>query len=49
MLADSSKIDTVSLIKVEDIHEINLIITDSKLDSKILNKYVKNGIEIVNE
>lgn len=49
VLADSSKIDTVSLIKVEDIHEVNLIITDSKLDSKILNKYLKNGIEIVNE
>ena len=49
ILADSSKIDTVSLMKVEDIHEINLIITDSKLDLKILNKYLKNGIEIVSE
>lgn len=49
VLADSSKIDTISLIKVQDIHEINLIITDSKLDSKVLNKYLKNGVEIVNE
>lgn len=49
VLADSSKIDTVSLIKVEDIDEVNLIITDSKLDSKIMNKYLKNGIELVSE
>lgn len=49
ILADSSKIDSVSLIKVTEIHEANLIITDSKLDSKILNKYLKNGIEIVRE
>ncbi|QEK13068.1 DeoR/GlpR transcriptional regulator [Crassaminicella thermophila] len=49
ILADSSKIDSVSLIKVTDIHEANLVITDSKLDDKILNKYLKNGIEIVKE
>ncbi|WP_123054009.1 DeoR/GlpR family DNA-binding transcription regulator [Clostridium sp. JN-1] len=49
ILADSSKMDKISLIKLEDIHEVNLIITDSKLDSKILNNYLKNGIEIVNK
>ena len=49
ILADSSKMDKISLIKLEDIHEVNLIITDSKLDPKIMNNYMKNGIEIVNE
>lgn len=49
ILADSSKIDSVSLIKVADIHEVNLILTDSKLDDKVLNKYLKNGIEMIKE
>jgi len=49
ILADSSKIDNVSLVKIADIDEVNLIITDSNLDSKILDKYLKNGIEIVSE
>jgi DeoR/GlpR family transcriptional regulator of sugar metabolism len=47
ILADHSKIDSVSLIKVADIQEANMIITDSKLDSSIIKKYQKNGIEIV--
>ncbi|WP_144550169.1 DeoR/GlpR family DNA-binding transcription regulator [Bacillus sp. X1(2014)] len=49
ILADSSKIDNISLIKVTDIHEVNLIITDSKLEKDVLNKYLKKGIEIVNK
>jgi len=49
ILSDSNKIDNVSLVKIADIDDVNLIITDSKLDSKILDKYLKNGIEIVNE
>ena len=47
ILADSSKIDNVSLVKLADIDEVNLVITDSKLDQKVLNKYQKSGIEIV--
>lgn len=49
ILADSSKIDSASLVKTANIDDVNLIITDSKLDSKILNKYLKNGIEIINK
>ncbi len=49
ILADSSKIDNVSLVKITDTDEVNLIITNSNLDSKILDKYLKNGIEIVSE
>jgi DeoR family transcriptional regulator, fructose operon transcriptional repressor len=47
ILADSSKIDNVSLVKMADIDEVNFIITDSKLDPKVLNKYHKDGIEII--
>lgn len=49
ILADHSKIDSVSLIKVMDIYDANLIITDSELEPKIVNKYKKNGIEIIME
>lgn len=49
ILVDSSKIDNVSLVKVSDIHNTNLIITDSNIDPKILKKYLKLGIEIVTE
>jgi DeoR family fructose operon transcriptional repressor len=47
LLAQSNKIDNVSLVKVTDLDDINLIITDSKLDDSILKKYLENGIEIV--
>lgn len=47
ILADSSKIENVSLTRVSDIEDINLIITDSKIDNKIIDKYTKKGIEII--
>ena len=47
ILADSSKIENVSLTKVGDIEDVNLIITDSKIDENIVNKYIKGGIEII--
>lgn len=49
VLADSSKIDGISLVKIADLDEVNLVITDSNLDNKILDKYIKKGIEIVNK
>lgn len=48
ILADSSKIDTNSLIKICDTKDIDFIITDSKLDSKIKEKYREAGIKIIN-
>lgn len=47
LLAQSNKIDNVSLVKVVDLEDINLIITDTKLDDDILNKYLEHGVEIV--
>ncbi|HSQ87711.1 hypothetical protein, partial [Romboutsia sp.] len=49
ILADSNKIDNVSLTKIADIEDINLIITDSNIDENIINKYLKSGLEIVNK
>lgn len=49
VLADSSKFDVVSLMKVCEIDQVDSIITDSKLSEKIRDKYLKNGIEIINE
>ena len=47
ILADSSKIENVSLTKVGHIEDFNLIITDSNINQNILDKYLKNGIEII--
>ena len=49
ILADSSKIDSVSLTKISDIDDIGCIITDSKVEKKIVDKYLKQGIEIINK
>ena len=48
ILADSSKIDSVSLTKISDIDNISFIITDSNIDNNIIDKYIKNGVEIIN-
>lgn len=48
ILADSSKIDSNSLIKICELEDIDFIITDSKLDEKTKEKYLKNGIKIIN-
>lgn len=47
ILADSSKIENVSLTKIGHIDDVNLIITDSNINENILEKYLKNGIEII--
>lgn len=49
ILADSSKIDSVSLTKISDIEDVNFIITDSKVNKNIVSKYLKHGVEIINE
>ncbi|WP_270942544.1 DeoR/GlpR family DNA-binding transcription regulator [Romboutsia lituseburensis] len=49
VLADSSKIDSVSLTKISDIEDVNFIITDSKVDKNIVSKYLKHGVEIINK
>ena len=49
ILADSSKIDSISLTKVANIDDISFIITDDKVSDVILDKYLKHGIEIVNK
>lgn len=48
VLADSSKFDIVSLLKVCNFSDINAIVTDSNLKESILEKYRKNGIEVIN-
>lgn len=49
ILADSSKIDSISLTKVSEVEDISFIITDSKVDENTVNKYLKYGVEIVNK
>ncbi|KKI92115.1 DeoR faimly transcriptional regulator [Bacillus sp. SA1-12] len=48
VLADSSKFDVASLLKVCHFDRIERIISDSKLSNKVYQKYTKEGIEIVN-
>lgn len=47
VLADSSKFGAVSLLKVCDYAEVDLFITDSKIDPGIVEAYRQHGIEIV--
>lgn len=47
IVADSSKINSNSLIKICDLDEIDLVITDSKLEKNIKNQYIKLGLEII--
>lgn len=47
IVADHSKFDTVSLVKVCDLDDISMIITDSNLKEGIKEKYRKNGIEVI--
>ncbi|MBE1445087.1 DeoR/GlpR family transcriptional regulator of sugar metabolism [Paenibacillus sp. OAS669] len=48
-LADSSKFEVVSLIKVCAIDEVERIVTDSLIDPEIVEKYANSGISIVFE
>lgn len=47
VLASSNKFDVVSLLKVCDFNDINMIVTDSGLKDSTLEKYKHTGIEIV--
>lgn len=47
VLADSSKFETVSYLKICDLEKIDSIITDKNIDKKILKDYKNNNIEII--
>ncbi|WP_293960108.1 DeoR/GlpR family DNA-binding transcription regulator [uncultured Fusobacterium sp.] len=47
ILANSQKFETSALIKVADLNNVKIIITDSKLDKNIYENYKENGIEII--
>ena len=49
VLADSSKFEKTALMKICDISEPEIVITDSRLDVKIKNQYQKKNISLVNE
>lgn len=47
ILTDSSKFDVRSLLKLADVEDVNMIITDSKIQDITLQKYLNSGIEVV--
>src|SRR5699024_885327 len=47
VLADSSKLDVVSVLDVCPLYEIDRIITDSKINKNTLEKYIDGGIEVI--
>lgn len=47
VLADSSKFEAVSLLKVCGVKEVERFVTDSKIGKDIVEKYRNHGIEIV--
>lgn len=47
VVVDSSKFESVSLLKVCELSDVNMIITDSGLKPSIIEKYKKKGIEII--
>lgn len=49
ILADSSKFDVVSLLKVCDVNDVDKIITDSKVNENTVKRYKQNGVEIINK
>jgi len=49
VLADSSKFDVISLLKVCDFNQVDKIITDSRINPKIMDKYLNQGIEVINQ
>lgn len=48
-LADSSKFDQVSLLKVCGCADVERFVTDSKIGLDLVDKYKRSGIEIVYE
>lgn len=47
ILIDSSKIEKDSLVKVSPLEKVKVLISDSKIDKKILELYKKNSITIL--
>lgn len=47
ILADSSKLESTSLIKVRDVSDVDILVTDSNVSSEIKNIYEKAGIGII--
>lgn len=47
VLANSQKFETTSLIKVSELNDVKLIITDSKLNKDIYETYKEHNIEII--
>lgn len=48
ILADSSKLESTSLIKVSDITDMDLLVTDSNISSEVKSNYEKVGITVIN-
>jgi len=49
MLCDSSKLEKDSYIRFAPLSSIDYLITDVEVDQPIMNKYLKQGINIINE
>lgn len=49
VLADSSKFEAVSLLKVCGCHEVERFITDSSINKELVGTYKSHGIEVVYE
>ncbi|PAQ15785.1 DeoR family transcriptional regulator [Bacillaceae bacterium SAOS 7] len=49
VLADSSKFGVAALLKVCDFQDVSKVITDSKIDSAIIEKYKTHGIKVINQ
>ncbi|MBM3709510.1 MAG: DeoR/GlpR transcriptional regulator [Actinobacteria bacterium] len=47
VLIDSSKFDKISLSRVFNIDDVNIIVTDKKPDKKYIDYFKKNGVEII--
>lgn len=48
-LADSSKFEVVSLLKVCGLNEVERVVTDPLIDAELVAKYRKQGIDVVYE
>lgn len=46
VLADSSKFETISYLKMCDLNKVDIFLTDSNIDGSMIKKYKNRGIEI---
>ena len=47
VLADSSKFEKTSLIRLCNLSDIDIVVTDSNLDQSIIEKYRDNGCNLI--